>query len=52
MDDLDDELAADVYDYIAIDDMTTWWRGNHMAADVADADIIIFRKMTLAHSIC
>jgi hypothetical protein len=44
MDDLDDELAADVDDYIAIDDMATWWRGNHMVVDVTNADIIIFEK--------
>jgi hypothetical protein len=37
-----DELAADVDSDIAIDDVATWRRGNHMAADVAGADVRIF----------
>jgi hypothetical protein len=52
MDDLDDELTADVDDYIAIDDMATWWRGNHMAAMWQMLTSSFSRKMTLAHSIC
>jgi hypothetical protein len=49
MDDLDDELAANVDSDIEIDDVATWRRGNHVAADVAGVDVSIFLEKWRQH---